>query len=152
MAKGKPSEYRKKLNLDDCVPVTLSGNCMAPTLMRDDVVIAHRSRPPRVGEVALIDYGGMLAIHRIVGRIAAGRQCWYVHMGDASNYCGLAGPKDVLGLVKIDAQRRAPALYAHALTLALMLGGVICAVGAYPGKDLSRTLGLWLKKLLRAVA
>ncbi len=119
------AETREFLTRRGCVPVVVDGNSMTPSLRKGQMVLAHRLRPPRVGDVALLEAFGGLIVHRLVARVGAGRGGWYVHMGDAAAECGLAGERDILGLVDAAAPRRAPCARAHALALAFRLGAVL---------------------------
>lgn len=121
----KAADSRALLRNRGLLQVTVHGECMRPALRTGDVVLVHRPRPPRVGDVALLDCRGWLEIHRLVGRIEVGRTSWYVHMGDASTLSGIAAPTEILGLIPGVTPRRLPALRAHLLTLFYRLAAAL---------------------------
>ena len=82
------------------VAVRVQGSCMAPTLNDGQMILALHSREPRPGDVALLDAGGTLEVHRLLDRVRACGRTWYVHAGDApGSRPGIADGKDVLGVV-----------------------------------------------------
>ncbi len=109
---------RDLLRLRRAVPVTVQGSCMAPAFADGQTLLVHRPDRARPGDVALLDVGGTLELHRLLDRIAVGRRTWYVHAGDASAECGVAGEGDILGVVAARG-RRTPPLRARLLGLAL---------------------------------
>src|SRR5258708_39752385 len=81
------------------VSVTVQGACMSPSLNDGQRILIHRTREPRTGDVALLDAGGMLEVHRLLDRVRGRGRTWYVHAGDAQGaVCGIAGEADVLGI------------------------------------------------------
>jgi hypothetical protein len=111
-------EIRGLLRLRRAVPITVEGGCMAPTLRHGQTVLVRRPDEPRPGDVALLDAGGAPEIHRLLDRVRVGRRTWYVHAGDASVACGVAGEADILGVVAVSRPRAAP-VRARLLGLAL---------------------------------
>lgn len=110
--------------------VRVDGDCMRPTLRRGDRVLLERVADPRPGDVALLDCSGWLEIHRLIDRIQIGPHRWYVHLGDASPVCGVAGPADVLGVVRAAGRRRpGPAVRARLRGLALRVGALLHFMG-----------------------
>jgi len=75
--------------------VTVSGGCMEPRLHDGQWVLVHRERPPRRGEVALLDCGGTLELHRLGFHLGP----WWLHKGDASPHWGVARRPQILGVV-----------------------------------------------------
>jgi hypothetical protein len=73
---------------------------MLPALRPGDAVLLHRRRRPRVGDVALLDAGAALEIHRLIGRW--GRR--FLHAGDAADEAGLVSEERVLALVETPAR------------------------------------------------
>jgi hypothetical protein len=132
MATGsrKAAETRRLLETGAWLSVTVDGDCMSPTFRRGDVVLVRRGRAPRPGDVALLDAQGWLEIHRLVARVDVGPRRWYVHLGDGASLCGVAGPRDILGVVETRAPRRpAPAPRAHLTALFLRLGALLDFLG-----------------------
>lgn len=122
---------RRDLEAAGWIGVTLRGGCMEPALREGRRVLVRRGDDPRPGDVALIDARGWLEVHRIVARFGLGPRRWFVHMGDASSMCGLAGRRDILGVV-VDprpARRAAPAARTHARALAWRLGALLDYLG-----------------------
>ena len=76
-------------------PVTVSGGCMEPVFHDGQWVLVHRERPPRRGEVALLDCGGVLQLHRLGFHLGP----WWLHKGDASPHWGVARRREILGVV-----------------------------------------------------
>lgn len=101
-------DLRELLRLRPAVPVTVQGDCMAPTLEDGQTVLVLPAEDLRPGEVALLEVGGTLEIHRLLDRVRAGRRTWYVHGGDGSGACGVAGAGDIVGRVAAPACRRSP--------------------------------------------
>ena len=137
---GKAAETRGLLQSRGFMSITVAGGCMTPTLEDGQVVMVRRADAPRVGDVVLLDAAGWLEIHRLVGRIGGGRQSWFVHMGDASPICGVAAPRDILGIVQVSTPRRAPARRAHLMTLLLGLGALLLRLGLTPSRRWGRVL------------
>ena len=107
--------------------VTLAGGSMRPTFREGDTLLVRRAPTVRPGEVALLEAGGGLLLHRIVGRFGS----WVVHAGDRDLRWGLAGIGEVIG--RVDAPRRGrPAPRAHAALLAGRLGAILCRLGISP--------------------
>jgi len=75
--------------------VTVSGGCMEPALHDGQWVIVHRERAPRRGDVALLDCGGTLELHRLGLHLGP----WWFHKGDASPHWGIARRREILGIV-----------------------------------------------------
>ncbi len=113
---------------------------MVPTLRRGDRVSADPAVEPRPGDVVLLDASGWLEIHRLMARVRAGRTAWYVHMGDASDACGLACREEILGVIPVPGRRPRPAAWAHALGLVLRLGAFLLEFGVVPGRRAARLL------------
>ena len=88
---------------------------MAPAFADGQTLLVHRPDRVRPGDVALIDAGGTLELHRLLDRIDVGRRTWYVHAGDASSECGVAEEGDILGVVGAAGVRRTPPLRARLL-------------------------------------
>ncbi len=78
-----------------CATVTVSGGCMEPQLHDGQWVLVHRERPPRRGEVALLDCGGTLEVHRLGFHLGP----WWLHKGDASPHWGVVRRGEILGIV-----------------------------------------------------
>ncbi len=76
-------------------PVTVQGGCMEPALREGQWVLVHRERPPRRGDVALLDCGGTLELHRLGLHLGP----WWMHKGDASPHWGIARRAEILGVV-----------------------------------------------------
>jgi hypothetical protein len=111
--------------------VTVSGGCMEPVLKDGQTVLVHRARGPRAGDVALLEAGGSLEVHRLVGRVSSGTETWFVHKGDASPKMGLARSEQVLGV--IEAKRAGGASpQAHMALLAFRLGALLFRLGLDP--------------------
>lgn len=129
-------EFRRALDATGSLWVRVSGDCMAPTVRDDQWVRVRRRSSHRVGDVALLDASGCPELHRLVDRIAAGPDAWYVHVGDNSDAPGLAAARDLLGVVEVSRPRRKPAWRAHLWGLGLKLGvflwylGLPCPPGA----------------------
>ena len=123
-------DARAELGERGFLAVTVSGGCMRPALAPGQTVIVRR-RPPRTGDVALLEASGALEIHRLVDRIAVAGRSWYVHGGDAGDRRGVARAEEVLGVVPVPAPR--PRTSGGALGLALRGGAVFCALGLPPG-------------------
>jgi hypothetical protein len=101
------------------VSVTVQGGCMSPSLRDGQMILVHRAREPRTGDVALLDAGGTLEIHRLLDRVRSRGRTWYVHSGDASGAaCGIAGDADVLGIASAPPRGPVP-LRARLVGLAL---------------------------------
>lgn len=81
---------------------------MAPAFRDGQTVLVRRAEDPRPGDVALLDVGGLLELHRLLDRVPSGRRTWYVHAGDASPVVGVAGEGDILGIVSSAGPRRIP--------------------------------------------
>lgn len=127
----KAAEARRELAAAGWISVTLRGGCMEPTLREGGRVLVRRCGDPRPGDVALIDAQGWLEVHRVVDRLGMGPRRWFVHLGDGSSVCGLAGRGDILGVV-VDprpGRRPAPAGRAHLWALALRLGALLEYLG-----------------------
>jgi signal peptidase I len=75
--------------------VTVSGGCMEPALHDGEWVIVQRAREPQRGDVALLDCGGTLEIHRLGLHLGP----WWLHKGDASPHWGIARRREILGVV-----------------------------------------------------
>lgn len=117
---------RAELRERGAVHVRVDGDCMSPTLRRGDRVWVERIRDPRPGDVALLDCRGWLEIHRLLDRIQIGPHRWYVHLGDASPVSGVAGPGDILGVVRTGGRRRpGPAVAARLRGLALRVAALL---------------------------
>lgn len=117
MAPASPDAdaVRDLLRLRRAVPVTVQGGCMAPAFENGQTLLVRRPDRARPGDVALIDAGGTLELHRLLDRIAVGRRTWYVHAGDASPECGVAEEGDILGVVESAGGRRNPPIRARLL-------------------------------------
>jgi hypothetical protein len=76
-------------------PVTVHGGCMEPALREGQWVLVHRERSPRRGDVALLDCGGTLELHRLGFHLGP----WWMHKGDASPHWGIARRGEILGVV-----------------------------------------------------
>jgi signal peptidase I len=76
--------------------VTVSGGCMEPALKDGQWVIARREARPRRGDVALLDCGGVLEIHRLGFHLGP----WWLHKGDAGERWGVARRGEILGIVE----------------------------------------------------
>ena len=112
------------------VHLRVDGDCMAPTLRRGDRVWVVRAADPRPGDIALLDCSGWLEIHRLIDRIQVGPHRWYIHLGDAGPHCGVAGPADVLGIVRAGGRRRpAPAVAARLRGLAMRVAALLHFIG-----------------------
>jgi hypothetical protein len=111
-------EIRKLLRFRLAVPVTVQGGCMAPTLTDGQVVLVRSPRDPRAGDVALLATRDGLEIHRLLDRVRAGRRAWYLHAGDASSACGIAGEDQIVGIVPAPPRPEIP-IRARLLGLAL---------------------------------
>jgi len=98
---------------------------MAPALAEGQTVLVRHTDNPRPGDVALLDVRGVLEIHRLLDRIRAGRRTWYVHAGDASDVCGVAGGGDILGIVSAGSRPRIP-LHARLLGLRIRARALLC--------------------------
>jgi hypothetical protein len=96
------TEVSRALAERGVAPVVVSGGCMEPAFRDGQWVMVHVSRPPRPGDVALLNAGGVLELHRLGAR--AGR--WFFHKGDASPAWGVARREEILGIV--DAPPAAP--------------------------------------------
>jgi hypothetical protein len=125
----KVAEIRHALRTLGAVWVRVSGPCMSPTLMENQMVYVRRTDRLRVGDIALLDASGWLEIHRLVDRIQAGPKAWYVHLGDASFTPGLASSKDLIGVIDASGPRRSPARRARLWGLALRLGVLLWYLG-----------------------
>lgn len=124
-------EVKSELEKRGATAVTVSGGCMEPALKDGQMVLVHRARGPRTGDVALLEAGGTLEVHRLVGRIDSGSQSWFMHKGDASPHVGLARSAQVLGVV--DSARGArPAPQTHIVLLAFKLGALLFRLGLDP--------------------
>lgn len=86
---------RRELAGRGYAPVRVSGGCMAPAHRDGDWVIVHRERPARRGDVALLDCGGMLELHRLGFHLGP----WWLHKGDSSPHWGVARRAEILGVV-----------------------------------------------------
>jgi len=95
MTVSEVSIVRRELAERGFAPVTVSGGCMAPTLADGQWVVVHRERQPRRGDVALLDCGGTLEIHRLGFHVGP----WWIHKGDASPRWGVARRREILGVV-----------------------------------------------------
>ena len=112
-------DLRERLLGRHAVPVTVQGACMSPALADGEMILVHRTREPRRGDVALLDAGGTLEVHRLLDRVCSRGRTWYVHGGDASGAaCGIAGESDVLGIASAPRARSVP-VRARLLGLAL---------------------------------
>jgi hypothetical protein len=132
---GGPSpalqEAKHDLDRRGATAVTVSGGCMEPTLKDGQMVLVHRARGPRPGDVALLEAGGSLEVHRLVGRVWAGSETWYVHKGDGSPKVGLAKSAQVLGVVQA-APGGNPGPQAQLALLAFRLGALLFRLGLDP--------------------
>ena len=127
-----PASERVRAELRDrgLVHLRVDGDCMSPTLRRGDHVWVVRATDLRPGDVALLDCSGWLEIHRLLEIIQVGPHRWYVHLGDASPVCGVAGPADILGVVRSAGRRRpAPAIRARLRALALRAAALLHFIG-----------------------
>ena len=115
---------RRDLAERGAAELRVGGGCMEPTLREGDRVVVFRDREPRRGDVVLLSASGWLEIHRVVDRIEMGPRVWYLHQGDASGICGVAGPADVLGRVQLPRRDR-PAARSHLRGLFLRLGALL---------------------------
>lgn len=97
---------------------------MSPTLLDGQTVLVRRADEARPGDVALLDAGGTPEIHRLLDRVRVGHRTWYIHAGDASSACGVAGEGDILGLVTVSRRRAAP-VRARMLGMALRARALI---------------------------
>ena len=86
--------------------VRVDGGCMEPTLRTGDRVVVRRDGAPRRGDVVLLSASGWLEIHRILDRIEMGPDVWFLHQGDASGECGVAGRRDILGTLELPRRER----------------------------------------------
>lgn len=94
-ARPDPESVRRDLAARGYAAVTVSGACMEPSLHDGQWVVVHRERAPRLGEVALLDCGGTLEIHRLGLHLGP----WWFHKGDASPHWGIARRPQILGVV-----------------------------------------------------
>ena len=78
--------------------VTVSGGCMQPALLDGQMVLVHRERAPRRGDLALLDCRGTLELHRLGVHLGP----WWLHKGDASRHWGLVRRGEILGIVQAD--------------------------------------------------
>ena len=103
MAPASPDAdaIRDLLRLRRAVPVTVQGGCMAPAFENGQTLLVHRPDRARPGDVALIDVGGTLELHRLLDRI------------------GVAAEGDILGVVEAAGGRRKPPIRARLLGWAL---------------------------------
>lgn len=143
----KVAEIRHALRTTGSVWVRVSGPCMSPTLMENQLVQVRRADRLRVGDVALLDASGWLEIHRLVDRVQAGPKAWYVHMGDDSFTPGLCSPQELLGVIDTAVPRRSPALRARLWGLALRLGVLLWYLGLL---SLSAPV-LWMNRRIKSV-
>jgi signal peptidase I len=97
MEAGSPDRdaVRRELEERGFATLKISGGCMEPALHDGDWVIAHRERPPRRGEMALLDCGGTLEVHRLGFHLGP----WWVHKGDSSPHWGIVRRGEILGVV-----------------------------------------------------
>lgn len=95
MAITDVADVRRELLERGYAPVTVAGGCMAPALQDGQWVLVHREREPRRGDVALLDCGGTLELHRLGFHLGP----WWLHKGDASPHWGLARRREILGVV-----------------------------------------------------
>jgi len=86
---------RRELAEKGYATVTVSGGCMEPSLHDGEWVLVHREREPRRGDVALLDCGGTLELHRLGLHLGP----WWLHKGDASPHWGVARRGEILGVV-----------------------------------------------------
>jgi len=86
---------RRELAEKGYATVTVSGGCMEPALHEGEWVLVHREREPRRGDLALLDCGGTLELHRLGLHLGP----WWLHKGDASPHWGLTRRRDILGVV-----------------------------------------------------
>jgi hypothetical protein len=122
---------RKELDARGATAVTVSGGCMEPTFKDGQLVLAHRARKARTGDVVLLEAGGILELHRLLGRIDGGRVTWYVHKGDGSPKVGLVRENQILGVV--DARPRpTPSPKTYMALMAFRLGALLFRLGLDP--------------------
>jgi signal peptidase I len=122
---------RRDLAERGAAQLRVDGGCMEPTLREGERVVVFRDGAPRRGDVVLLSASGWLEIHRVVDRIEMGPDVWYLHQGDASAVCGVAGPDDLLGRVA-SPRRDRPAARSHLRGLILRLGALLRRLGV-PG-------------------
>lgn len=75
--------------------VVVSGGCMEPSLKDGQWVLARLVAHPRRGDMALLDCGGVLEIHRLGFHVGP----WWLHKGDSSPRWGVARRTEILGVV-----------------------------------------------------
>ena len=94
------SELREILLDGRPVALTVKGYCMAPTLADGQLITALRAREPHPGDVALLEAGGVLEVHRLLDRVHARSGTWFIHSGDApGSRPGVVDGRNVLGIV-----------------------------------------------------
>lgn len=124
MRSDRAEVLRRDLDERGAAELTVGGGCMAPTLREGERVVVFRDRAPRRGDVVLLSASGWLEIHRVVDRIEMGPRVWYLHQGDASGDCGVAGEADILGRVELPRRGR-PAARSHLRGLVLRIGALL---------------------------
>lgn len=129
--------------------IQVAGACMHPTLSPGDWVWVRASGEPKPGDVVLLEASGCREIHRLLVRIRAGNQVWFVHAGDASDQGGVVRADEILGVVEVRGRRPRPAAGAHLLGLGLRLGGLLRWMGMHPGLP---TTPQWMAGVWRRAA
>jgi hypothetical protein len=123
----KVQALRRELRDRGFAVVRVAGGCMTPALREGESVLVDATRSPRRGDVALIDAGGTLELHRVLERSGSGRGLRWLHAGDAGEACGTAGPGEVLGTAR---SARGPGYRARWRGLLFRLRGLFRLLGA----------------------
>lgn len=132
--------------------VRLIGSSMGPTLPLGTRVEIEPCRRPMVGQVALLQSGPHLILHRLAGRFSIGGETWFLHTGDNNPVPGLVRREDIVGFAP-EARPFPLPVGTRVLSLGLLLFSAIGHLGFNFRTMLSRPVrARWVKNMSRFVS
>jgi signal peptidase I len=116
-----------KEDLEEPIVLKLKGKSMSPLLNQGDILLAKKTDQIKLGDVAIIDSGGLLLIHKIVDIVLMGKKRWYIHKGEKGSSFGITQDQQIIAKVKTLPWRKEGPF--NVFTILLKLGAVLYLMG-----------------------